>query len=103
MGTQARSWLDFVASIGRAPGHLPRSVRRAVIARAAGEDAGPVEGLSPLAAAFADKVAESSYKVTDADVQRLLANGMNEDEVYELIVAAAVGAGHRRWRAVFRS
>jgi hypothetical protein len=26
---------------------------------------------------------------------------MTEDEILELVVAAAVGAGDRRWRAVF--
>jgi AhpD family alkylhydroperoxidase len=37
-------------------------------------------------------VRDASYKVTDADIDRLAAAGTSEDEIFEVTVAAAVGA-----------
>jgi alkylhydroperoxidase family enzyme len=45
------------------------------------------------AAAYAATVRRHAYKVTDAQVEALLAAGLTEDEIFELTVAAAVGAG----------
>ena len=47
-------------------------------------------------AAYLDKVRRHAYRVTDADVERLKAAGHGEDEIFELTVAAAVGAGLER-------
>jgi len=48
------------------------------------------------AAPYLDKVRAGAYRVTDADVERLLAAGHSEDEIFELTVAAAVAAGLER-------
>ena len=48
------------------------------------------------AAALVDKVARNAYKVTDADIDRALAAGLHEDQVYELVVAAALGQADRQ-------
>jgi hypothetical protein len=37
-----------------------------------------------------------SYRVTDNDVAQLLAAGFSEDELYELTICAAFGAGVAR-------
>lgn len=42
--------------------------------------------------AYPEKVRDQSYRVTDADVARLPEAGRTEDEIFELTVAAAVGA-----------
>jgi alkylhydroperoxidase family enzyme len=76
-----------------APGRTPSELRRAVLARAA-RLAGARSG-APAPAPFAsyvDKVAQHAYKVTDADVAALKATGSSEDVVFEVTVAAALGA-----------
>jgi alkylhydroperoxidase family enzyme len=82
--------LDAVLS---APGITPREVRQAVVQR------GPLQPLplpsSPLAA-YADKVALHAYKVTDDDIAALQRAGYSDDAVFEITVAAAVGAALHR-------
>jgi alkylhydroperoxidase family enzyme len=55
------------------------------------------------ARAYAEAVRQHAYRVTDADVERLLDGGMTEDEVFEATVAAAVGAGLARFDAAVRA
>jgi alkylhydroperoxidase family enzyme len=43
--------------------------------------------------AYVQKVRLHAYKVTDSDIDRLLAAGYSEDQVFEITVATAVGAG----------
>jgi alkylhydroperoxidase family enzyme len=45
---------------------------------------------------YVSKVAMHSYKVTDADINRLKAAGYSEDDLYELTISAALGAGLAR-------
>ena len=40
-----------------------------------------------------------AYRVTDGDVESLLASGLSEDEIFEATVAAAVTAGLERFVA----
>ncbi|MFB9690949.1 hypothetical protein [Amycolatopsis plumensis] len=42
--------------------------------------------------AYAQTVREASHRITDADVERLRSAGHSEDEIFEVTVAAAVGA-----------
>jgi uncharacterized peroxidase-related enzyme len=49
------------------------------------------------------QVREESYKVTDSDIEDLLASGFTEDEVFEITVAAALGAAKRRLDAGLRA
>jgi alkylhydroperoxidase family enzyme len=53
--------------------------------------------------AYVDKVARHAYKVTDEDVAALRAAGYSEDQIFELTVSCAVGAGLRRREAGFRA
>src|SRR5947209_19601198 len=48
------------------------------------------------AAEIVDKVARHAYRVTDEDVARARRAGLGEDELFELIVATAAGAGMAR-------
>jgi AhpD family alkylhydroperoxidase len=53
--------------------------------------------------AYTALVRDASYRITDADVARLTAAGRGEDEVFELTVAAAVGAALRSYDAGTRA
>ena len=50
-------------------------------------------------AAYIEKVRLHAYKVTEADVEALKAAGYSEDQLYEITIAAALGAGMRRYEA----
>ena len=56
-----------------------------------------------VAAAYLEKVRLHAYRVTDGDVEALLASGLSEDEVFEATVAAAVAAGLARFDAGLRT
>jgi alkylhydroperoxidase family enzyme len=69
------------------PGELLASVRRA----ASAGDAVP-----EAAQAYVDKVRLHAYKVTDGDIEKLRADGWSEEAIFELTVAAALGAAMSR-------
>ncbi len=52
----------------------------------------------PLAT-LVDRVAHRSFQVTDADFTAALATGFTEDELFELVICAAVGASSRIYQA----
>jgi alkylhydroperoxidase family enzyme len=88
------------ASVLGPAGRSDAGLRRAVLERAAhlaGRDAPPPgrdvpETLAPLV----EKVVRHAYRVTDADVAGARAAGHGEDELFDAIVAAALGAGLAR-------
>ena len=45
---------------------------------------------------FVEKVVHSPYKVLERDVQHLKTIGYNEDQIFELTIALALGAGTGR-------
>jgi alkylhydroperoxidase family enzyme len=49
--------------------------------------------------AYVDKVARHAYKVTDEDVAALKRAGYSDDQLFEITVSAAVGAGLSRLEA----
>ena len=69
------------------PGDTPSELRRAALER------GTVPG--PLGA-YVSKVAHHAYRVTDADVAALRQAGHSDDSLFEITVAAAVGAALHR-------
>ena len=69
-------------------GTLPYATR---LALATGRDV-PAE-LRP----YADKVARHAYRVTDGDLEALRDAGYDDDAIFEITVAVALGVGlHRR-------
>ena len=56
------------------------------------------KGAPPELQALIDKVEAHAYKVTDDDVRQLQAT-YTDDELFEIIVSAALGASERRLRA----
>ncbi|MER7453474.1 hypothetical protein ABTW96_24660 [Nocardia beijingensis] len=97
-GSMSEKWQRFGEHLESAPGRLASPVRRALKARAAGTtDSG--QDVPAELAAFADLVAERSYRVTEQEIAALKAAGHSDDEIFEATAAAAYGAADRRLRA----
>lgn len=66
----------------------PRELRRSAFDNA---------GLDEPVQTLVSKVAARAYAVNDADVAAVRAAGLSEDQVFEVVVCAAVGAAHRQY------
>jgi hypothetical protein len=82
-----------LGSAGRSDARL----RRAVLERAAwlaGRDAPPPSDEVPeTLSSVVEKIVRHAYRVTDEDIAAARAAGHGEDELFDVIVAAALGAG----------
>jgi alkylhydroperoxidase family enzyme len=67
------------------------------------EAAQPESFVPEPARAYVDTVRRNAYLVTDADVEELKGAGCDEDQIFELTVAAAVAAGLERRDAALRT
>src|SRR5262245_17666934 len=85
---QARKAL--VARILAGDGTASRTQRRAAF-----DNAGVVEPLSTLV----DKVVNHAHKVIDGDIVAARASGLTEDQVFEIVVCAAIGQATRQYDA----
>jgi uncharacterized Ntn-hydrolase superfamily protein len=83
--TRARSKL--VARILEGDGRLSHAQRRAAFDNT---------GLAGPLTVLVDKVARHAHKVTDEDIAAARASGLSEDQVFELVVCAAVGQATRQ-------
>jgi alkylhydroperoxidase family enzyme len=54
----------------------------------------------PLAA-LVDKAARHAYRVTDQDTAAVKQSGLSEDQVFEIVVCAAIGQATRQCDTVF--
>lgn len=81
------------------PGDVDSAVRKTIAAYTAGQHAEPPEELR----GYLDKVAKHAYKVVDGDVDRLRELGYSEDAIFELTLAAALGAARARLDAGLRA
>ena len=88
----------LVDSVLAGTGHTASELRRVIEARAAGLGGrrsppapGGGEVPTPLAA-YVDKIALHAYTITDGDVAALQRAGSSDDAVFEITVAAALGA-----------
>jgi hypothetical protein len=64
--------------------------------KAAFNNSGLAEPLGPLI----DKIARHAYKVTDEDIAAVRESGHSEDQVFEIVVCAAIGSASRQYDAV---
>lgn len=80
----------LVDRILRGPGQAPAPQRAGAF-----ENAGLPEPLQPLLG----KVATESAQVTDADFARATAAGFTDDQLFELVICAAVGEATRQYDA----
>jgi alkylhydroperoxidase family enzyme len=77
----------------RGPGHLDVQVREAIARR---------QGVPEELRALAEKVAREAYRVTDGDFATPRSR-FTEDEVFEAVVSASVGAARDRVEAALRA
>jgi len=75
-------------------GRASRAARRAAF-----ENAGLGEPLRTLI----DKVARQPTRVSDEDIAAVLASGESEDQLFELVVCAAIGAATRQYEAALHT
>ena len=68
------------------PGDSDPAVRRA---------AAEGSGLPPALQTFVDKIHRHAYTVTDDDIARLRTE-YGDDQMFEIVVSAALGASHKR-------
>jgi hypothetical protein len=73
----------LVAAVTESPAQAPAKLRR---------DAVEHRTVSGPLAAYVDKVRRHAYRITDADVASLQRAGHSDDHLFEITVAAAVGA-----------
>jgi AhpD family alkylhydroperoxidase len=85
---------DVVADLRHAVLEAPATTDPAL--RAAAAAGGP---LPEPWRSYATTVRDASYAITDADIDRLTSAGYTEDEIFEVTVAAAVGAALRSFDA----
>jgi hypothetical protein len=89
----------LVDSVLATPGHAASELRRAVLERAArlggrhgsgGSEAR--DGVPAPLASYVDKVALHAHRITDEDLTALQQAGNSDDVLFEVTVAAALGA-----------
>lgn len=78
---------NLVSRILDGEGASSKDARRAAFAN---------DGVAEPARALVDKVAKNAYRVTDEDVAAAKSAGLSEDEVFELVVCAAIGQSTRQ-------
>jgi hypothetical protein len=54
-------------------------------------------GLAKPLDALVDKVARHAYRVTDEDITAARVSGLGEDQVFEVVVCAAIGEATRQY------
>ena len=81
---------SLVAGVLGSEGRASPETRRAAFAN---------KGLAEPARAFVDKVAHQAWLVTDADVEILRKAGQSEDEIYEIVLCAAIGQATRQYES----
>jgi hypothetical protein len=86
----ARLHRELVARVLGGDATAPREARRAAFDNA---------GLDEPTRTLVEKVADRSYSVTDEDVAAARAAGFSEDQIFELMVCAAVGAADRQYNS----
>lgn len=63
--------------------------------RAAFDNRGLIGPLHPLA----DKVARNAQEIVDKDIDRARQSGLSEDQIFEIVVCAAIGQATRQYDA----
>jgi hypothetical protein len=56
-------------------------------------------GLAKPVERLIDNVAKNAYRITDQDVDTAKASGLSEDEIFEIVVCAALGQASRQYEA----
>ncbi len=91
---QRRAQFDALLNdVCKRPAHLPPDVRRA---------AADGRALAGAVGALVQRIRDGAHQVTDADVEAVRSEGLDDDQLYELTVATGLGESRRRLDAVAR-
>jgi alkylhydroperoxidase family enzyme len=82
------------ARVLEGPGELDREIRLAAAERG---------DLPDKLAAYVARLHDEAYKIGDGDLAALIEAGYSEDQIFELTVSVALGAGLARLEAVKRA
>jgi alkylhydroperoxidase family enzyme len=85
-----RQHRDLVARVLNNDAEAPSSLRRAAFDNA---------GLDEPMRTLIEKVAHHSYAVTNEDVAAVRNAGLSEDQIFEIMVCAAVGQADRQYNS----
>ena len=85
---------ELRARVAEGPGELSPVIRKAALSGSA---------VPVIAQTYTEKVRRYAYKVIDRDVEDLKAAQWSEDEIFELTVATALGAGLSRLNHALRA
>jgi alkylhydroperoxidase/carboxymuconolactone decarboxylase family protein YurZ len=88
MAEIARLHRELVARVLEGNGKATAELRRAAF-----ENAGLTEPIRTLI----EKVANHAYRVTDEDIAAVRAAGLSEDQIFEIVICAAVGQASRQY------
>jgi hypothetical protein len=80
----------LVARVLHGDGKAPAELRRAAFDNV---------GLDEPMRTLIEKVAYHSYRVTDEDVAAVRSAGLSEDQIFEIVVCAAIGQASRQHRS----
>jgi alkylhydroperoxidase family enzyme len=92
MSDMTRARNAVVARILEGDGRASHAQRRAAF-----DNAGLAAPLNTLI----DKVAKRAYLVTEEDIAAVKASGLSEDQIFELVVCAAIGQATRQYDTAF--
>jgi alkylhydroperoxidase family enzyme len=56
------------------------------------------DGLAEPLSGYVEKLRRYAYRVQDSDIERVRGAGYSEDQIFEVTIAAALGAGDARLR-----
>lgn len=88
-----------IAALFSQPGDTELSLRRAVLERTRSGEGQVPEALRD----YVNKIADRPWTLSDEDFARLRASGYSDDQIYELTLAASLGAGLQRFDAGLRA
>ena len=80
---------SLVARVLEGEGRASPEIRRAAFDN---------EGLAEPVRTFVGKVAHCARMVSDADIGALAKAGLSEDQIYEIVVCAAIGQATRQYQ-----
>jgi hypothetical protein len=58
-------------------------------------------GLANPLGTLVDKVAKHAYRVTDEDITAAKVSGLSEDQIFEILICAAIGEATRQYETAF--
>jgi hypothetical protein len=79
---------ELVARVLEGDGKAAPELRRAAFENA---------GLSEPIRTLIEKVAHHAYQITDGDVAAVLTAGLSEDQIFEIVICAAIGQASRQY------